>query len=119
MIPNRGTAFLDGLELEEADPAELRRSIRVVAEEPMLFATSLRENLRMGAPEDVDDEMILKALDTAGVSEVVTELEGGLDGYVGDRGLTLSGGQRQRVAFVVRARRAVRACSSSTMRSPR
>ena len=99
LIPNRGTAFLDGLELEEADPAELRRSIRVVAEEPMLFATSLRENLRMGAPEDVDDDMILKALRTAGVDEVVDELDGGLDGYVGDRGLTLSGGQRQRVAL--------------------
>jgi ATP-binding cassette, subfamily B, bacterial len=99
LIPNRGTAYLDGLELEEADPAELRRSVRVVAEEPMLFATSLRENLRMGAPEDIDDDMIMQALRTAGVEEVVGELEGGLDGYVGDRGLTLSGGQRQRVAL--------------------
>ena len=99
LIPNRGTAHLDGLELEEVDPAELRRSIRSVSEESMLFATSLRENLRMGAPEDVDDEQILKALRTAGVEEVVGELDGGLDGYVGDRGLTLSGGQRQRVAL--------------------
>ena len=99
LIPNRGTAYLDGLELEEVDPAELRRSVRVVAEEPMLFATSLRENLRMGAPDDVDDDAILNALRTAGVEEVVGELEGGLDGYVGDRGLTLSGGQRQRVAL--------------------
>jgi ATP-binding cassette subfamily B protein len=98
LLPDRGTAYLDGLEVEEVDPADLRRSVRVVAEEPMLFATSLRENMRMGAPEEVTDDDILRALTTAGVDDVIAELAGGLDGYVGDRGLTLSGGQRQRVA---------------------
>ena len=46
----------------------------------MLFATSLRENLRMGAPDDVDDDAMIDALRTAGVEEVVDELDGGLDG---------------------------------------
>jgi ATP-binding cassette subfamily B protein len=99
LLPDQGTAFLDGLELEEVDPADLRRSIRVVSEEPMLFATSLRENMRMGAVDELEDDDIQRALALAGVSDVVQELDGGLDGYVGDRGLTLSGGQRQRVAL--------------------
>jgi ATP-binding cassette subfamily B protein len=98
-LPESGTALLDGLELDDVDPADLRRSIRMVSEEPMLFATSLRENMRMGAVDDITDDDIDHALELAGVRGVVDELDGGLDGYVGDRGLTLSGGQRQRVAL--------------------
>ena len=99
ILAQEGTAYLDGLEMEDVDPADLRRSVRVVAEEPMLFATSLRENMRMGAADDITDDDIDHALRIAGIRDVVAELDGGLDGYVGDRGLTLSGGQRQRVAL--------------------
>ena len=56
LTPNRGDACLDGLALEELDPSELRRSIRVVAEEPLLLAASLRDNLRWARRGEIDDE---------------------------------------------------------------
>jgi ATP-binding cassette, subfamily B, bacterial len=94
----RGTASLDGIELADLDPTQLRQTIRVVSEEPLLLAATLRDNLLLGAWGEIDDQVMLDAMRTAGASEVVEEL-GGLDGEVGDRGLTVSGGQRQRVSL--------------------
>jgi ATP-binding cassette subfamily B protein len=93
-----GTASLDGIELADLDPTQLRQTIRVVSEEPLLLAATLRDNLLLGAWGEIDDQVMLDAMRTAGASEVVDEL-GGLDGVVGDRGLTVSGGQRQRVSL--------------------
>jgi ATP-binding cassette subfamily B protein len=94
--PDVGTAMLDGIELADLDPPQLRQTIRVVSEEPLLLAATLRDNLLLGAWGEIEDQVMLDAMRTAGAEEVVTEL-GGLDGVVGDRGLTVSGGQRQRV----------------------
>ena len=69
-----------------------------MSEEPLLLAATLRDNLLLGAWGEIDDEVMLDAMRTAGADEVVGEL-GGLDGVVGDRGLTVSGGQRQRVSL--------------------
>jgi len=99
LAPTRGRALLEAVPMDELDPVELRRSVRVVTEEPLLFALSLRDNLTMGAAPDVTDHDILAALEAAGAEDVPASLTGGLDGAVGDRGLTLSGGQRQRVAM--------------------
>ena len=99
LLPDGGEARLDGLALEQIDPAELRRAIRVVSEEPLLLAASLRENLLLGAWGEITDGQLLEALRLAGAEEVVAGLEGGLDGLVGDRGLTVSGGQRQRISL--------------------
>ena len=96
---DEGQVLLDGIELQDLDPIDLRRVVRVASEEPLLFATSLRENLLMGAWGEVGDDTLVEALRLAGAEEVLEQLEGGLDGSVGDRGLTLSGGQRQRVAL--------------------
>jgi ATP-binding cassette subfamily B protein len=93
-----GTASLDGIELSELDPGQLRQTIRVVSEEPLLLAASLRDNLLLGAWGEIGDDRMLDAMRVAGAEEVVDEL-GGLDGVVGDRGLTVSGGQRQRVSL--------------------
>ena len=99
VLPDVGEARLDGLPLQELDPASLRRAIRVVTEEPLLLAASLRDNLLLGAWGEIEDADIIRALRTAGADEVIDEMEGGLDGTIGDRGLTVSGGQRQRIAL--------------------
>ena len=83
----------------DLDPAQLRQTIRVVSEEPLLLAATLRDNLLLGACGEIDDETMLDAMRLAGADEVIEELDGGLDGVVGDRGLTVSGGQRQRVSL--------------------
>jgi ATP-binding cassette, subfamily B, bacterial len=96
--PDAGTAMLDGIALDDLDPGQLRQTIRVVSEEPLLLAATLRDNLLLGAWGEIDDQVMIDAMHTAGAEEVITEL-GGLDGVVGDRGLTVSGGQRQRVSL--------------------
>ncbi len=99
ILSDDGEARLDGLPLEELDPQELRRAIRVVSEEPLLLAATLRDNLLLGAWGDITDEQLSNALHIAGADEVIAEMDGGLDGQVGDRGLTVSGGQRQRISL--------------------
>jgi ATP-binding cassette, subfamily B, bacterial len=96
--PDQGEASLDGIALADLDPAQLRQTIRVMSEEPLLLAATLRDNLLLGAWGEIDDEAMIDAMRTAGAEEVIDEL-GGLDGVVGDRGLTVSGGQRQRVSL--------------------
>jgi ATP-binding cassette subfamily B protein len=98
--PTSGTVSLDGVSLVDLDPLSVRRAVRVVSEDPFLFGRTLRENLRIGSGDrDVDDAVLLAALEVAGASSVVDELPLGLDTVLGERGLTLSGGQRQRVAL--------------------
>src|SRR5204863_383182 len=87
-----------GIALADLDPGQLRQTIRVVSEEPLLLAATLRDNLLLGAWGEIDDQAMIDAMRTAGAEEVIEEL-GGLDGVVGDRGLTVSGGQRQRVSL--------------------
>jgi ATP-binding cassette subfamily B protein len=96
--PDSGEASLDGIALADLDPGQLRQTIRVVSEEPLLLAATLRDNLLLGAWGEIDDDAMVDAMRTAGAEEVIGEL-GGLDGIVGDRGLTVSGGQRQRVSL--------------------
>ena len=96
--PDTGVPSLDGVALDDLDPNQLRQTIRVVSEEPLLLAATLRDNLLLGAWGEIDDEAMIDAMRTAGAEEVIGEL-GGLDGVVGDRGLTVSGGQRQRVSL--------------------
>ncbi|HXY94259.1 MAG TPA: ATP-binding cassette domain-containing protein, partial [Acidimicrobiia bacterium] len=95
--PTRGQVLVDGADLAGPGNDELRGAIRIVGEEPFLFADSLAENLRLGG--DGDDDALAAAVYTAAADDVITSLDGGLDGALGDRGLTLSGGQRQRVAL--------------------
>ena len=94
-----GKASIDGVPIAEADPIDLRRSVRVVAEDPFLFGRSVRANLLLGAPPDTTDATLWAALDASGARQVVEELPDGLDTLLGDRGLTVSGGQRQRLAL--------------------
>jgi ATP-binding cassette subfamily B protein len=96
--PGRGTIRLDGVDIRLAAPAAVRSRIALVPQEPAIFATSVRENVRYARP-DADDEAVRRACDAAFAMEFVRTLPGGLDAFLGERGVRLSGGQRQRLAI--------------------
>jgi thiol reductant ABC exporter CydC subunit len=93
-----GRVTLDGHDLSEHADADLRRAIALHAEDAHLFATTIRDNVRLGRPDAGDGE-ILQALERAGAREWVASLPDGLDTVVGEDGTLVSGGQRQRIAL--------------------
>lgn len=97
--PTSGEVLLDGRPLGELDVTTIRTMVRVVAEDPVLFSGSLRQNLDLGAAWMVSDDEINASLYAAGADDIVAGMIDGLSTHVGDRGLTLSGGQRQRLAL--------------------
>ncbi|MFA7440455.1 MAG: ABC transporter transmembrane domain-containing protein [Sphingomonadaceae bacterium] len=96
--PVHGRILLDGIDLRDADPADIRRRIAVVPQEPMIFATTARENILYGRP-DADDDAIWAAAKAANAAEFLAQLPEGLDTEMGEAGSRLSGGQRQRLAI--------------------
>jgi ATP-binding cassette subfamily B protein len=96
--PASGRVTIDGVDARAADPRELRRHIAVVAQDPVIFATSVLENVRYGRPEAGDEE-VRGALEAAFALDFVERLSGGLGTQLGERGVKLSGGQRQRIAI--------------------
>lgn len=103
--PDSGSVLLDGLDLRQIDPADLRRNAGYVSQDVRLFFGTLRENIVMGAPL-ADDEAILKVSRIAGLEALVARHPLGFDLPVGERGENLSGGQKQAVAIA----RALLAC---------
>ncbi|MCY3634640.1 MAG: ABC transporter ATP-binding protein [bacterium] len=97
--PTSGEVLLDGRPLGEIDITTIRSMVRIVAEDPVLFSGSIRQNLDLGAAWSVSDDEINAALYAAGADDIVAGMPDGLGTHVGDRGLTLSGGQRQRLAL--------------------
>jgi len=95
--PIEGAVLLDGVDIRQIDPADLRRAIGHVPQDPTLFYGSLKHNLAMGAPY-ADDATILAAADIAGVTEFADRHPKGFDMLIGERGESLSGGQRQSIA---------------------
>jgi ABC transporter fused permease/ATP-binding protein len=96
--PIRGRVTLDGVDLRELDPAWLRRTVGVVSQEPVLFSTSVAENVRYGRPDATDAE-VREAVRAANAEHFVAAFPDGLDTRVGERGQQLSGGQKQRIAI--------------------
>lgn len=95
--PESGSVQLDGTDVRQIDPGDLRRSIGVVQQNPQLFYGSIRENITMGH-ETASERAVLQAAELSGVIEFLGEFELGLDTQVGERGEALSGGQQQAVA---------------------
>jgi ATP-binding cassette, subfamily B, bacterial len=93
-----GSMRLDGRELREMDRKTVRRHIRSVLQEPFLFSTTLRDNIRLGCPE-AEDEEVFQAARMAALHETISGFHRGYDTHVGERGVNLSGGQRQRIAL--------------------
>jgi ATP-binding cassette subfamily C protein LapB len=96
--PESGSVQLDGTDVRQIDPGDLRRNIGAVQQSPQLFHGSVRENMTMGH-EMAPDRAVLRAAELAGVTEFLRESQAGLDTQVGERGEALSGGQRQAVAI--------------------
>jgi ATP-binding cassette subfamily C protein LapB len=96
--PSEGAVYVDGVDVRQLDPADLRRNIGYVAQDTMLFYGSLRENIAIGAPF-AEDQVIIHAAEKAGLAEFINRHPKGFDMLIGERGDTLSGGQRQGVAI--------------------
>ncbi|HET9555102.1 MAG TPA: ABC transporter transmembrane domain-containing protein [Anaeromyxobacteraceae bacterium] len=96
--PTAGRVTLDGVDLKELDPSWLRRLVGVVAQEPVLFSTSIADNVRYGRPAATDEE-VAEALRAANAEAFVRAFPDGLATRVGERGQQLSGGQKQRIAI--------------------
>ncbi|MBF8221253.1 type I secretion system permease/ATPase [Halomonas sp. 328] len=98
--PTAGAVSVDGVDIRQWDPMDLRRHIGYVPQDVSLFFGSLRDNIIAGGgSEGVSDEALQQALEVAGLTELVNRHPLGLDMPVGERGESLSGGQRQSVAI--------------------
>jgi ATP-binding cassette subfamily B protein len=95
--PEKGTIRLDGIDIRDLRLAELRRTMAIVPQEPVLFTASVAENIRYGRPE-ADDEEVRNAARAASALDFIEALPQGFDTHLGTRGVRLSGGQRQRIA---------------------
>jgi ATP-binding cassette subfamily B protein len=93
-----GRLLVDGVDVRDVKLASLRRSIGVIAQDPFLFSTTVRDNIAFGLPDLTDDE-VERVARLAQAHEFVERLPQGYDTVIGERGITLSGGQRQRIAI--------------------
>lgn len=96
--PTSGSVQIDGTDVRQIDPGDLRRNIGAVQQSPQLFFGSVRDNITMGH-ETAPDRAVLRAAEMSGVMEFLSDSSAGLDTQVGERGDALSGGQRQAVAI--------------------
>jgi len=96
--PQSGAILFDSVDTARLDPAELRRHMALVAQDPVIFSGTIADNIRYGRPEASDAE-VRDAAEAAAAAEFVERLPAGYESLVGERGTTLSGGQRQRIAI--------------------
>ena len=96
--PQNGAILFDGINLNELTRSAFRKRMAVVPQDPIIFAASVRDNIRFGRPDATDEEG-LKAAQAAAATEFINKLPQGFDTYVGERGVLLSGGQKQRIAI--------------------
>ena len=96
--PSSGSVEIDGTDIRRATLRSLRGQIAVVSQDPFLFQTSIRENIRYGRLDATDDELV-DAATGANIHEFVQTLPEGYDTVCGERGVKLSGGQRQRITI--------------------
>ena len=96
--PQQGRVLLDGVDVRDADPAEVRKRSALVPQETVIFAASARDNLRYGR-WDAAEEEIFEAARAANAHDFLSALPEGYDTFLGEGGARLSGGQRQRLAI--------------------
>ncbi|MCD6525940.1 MAG: type I secretion system permease/ATPase [Desulfuromonas sp.] len=96
--PTQGSIYIDGIDLRQLDPAEVRRSSGYVSQDAMLFYGTLRDNLSIGM-NHVEDAEVIRAARAGALLDYVNSHPQGFDMVVGERGESLSGGQRQGVAI--------------------
>jgi ATP-binding cassette subfamily B protein len=96
--PTSGSILLDGMDLRDYRLEDLRNQFAIVLQEPVLFSTTIGENIAYGRPGASSDEIVAAAT-AAGVHDFIIGQPKGYDTPVGERGLTLSGGERQRISL--------------------
>jgi ATP-binding cassette subfamily C protein LapB len=96
--PLDGSVRVDGIDLRQLDPADLRSNIGCVEHHTTLFFGSLRENITLGSPH-VEDSQVVQAADVGMLTDLINQHPRGFDMLVGERGEFLSGGQRQGVSI--------------------
>ncbi len=95
--PQEGVIRIDGVDIASVDPSALRRRIGLVSQDPVIFSTTARENIRYGRPEASDAEV--RSAAEAAAADFLDDLPQGYDSFLGEKGVRLSGGQRQRIAI--------------------
>ena len=96
--PDSGSILVDGVDCREYSRSSWLRHVGMVTQDTFIFHSSVRDNIKIGKPDALDEE-IMKAALTAHADQFIKELPKEYDTVVGDRGLKLSGGQRQRLAI--------------------
>src|SRR5690606_8965108 len=95
--PLAGNILLDGIDLKNAQLSEIRSRIALVPQDPVIFASSVRDNVRYARP-DASDAEVVAACEAAYAMEFINNLPDGLDAFLGERGARVSGAPKQRVA---------------------
>lgn len=93
-----GAILIDGVDVRNISLKSLRKNISMVFQDNFLYSGTIRENIMMGNPQ-ASEEDLQKAINSAHLQDVLSELPDGIDTVLGERGTTLSGGQRQRIAI--------------------
>lgn len=96
--PNEGAVLVDGIDVRQLDPADLRSNVGYVEQDPLLFYGTLRDNISIAAPY-ADDRAVVAAAEVGLLADFVNKHPSGFDMLIGERGETLSGGQRQGVSI--------------------
>ena len=93
-----GTIFLDGIDIRQVKLADYRQQFAIVSQDPVLFSTTIAENIAYGLP-GASEEEIIKAAKMANAHEFIINSKDGYETMVGERGIQLSGGERQRISL--------------------
>ncbi len=96
--PEKGTVRIDGVDIRDADPQDLRRRMALVPQDPVIFGTDGLENIRYGNP-DANEAAVRAAAKDAAADEFLVALPDGYGTFLGEKGTRLSGGQRQRISI--------------------
>ncbi|PWF63599.1 ABC transporter permease [Shewanella sp. BC20] len=97
-VPSSGSIHLDGIDIAELSPKDLRAQFALVPQDSVIFATSVLENVRYGRV-DASEQEVVDACIAARAHEFISEFSEGYQTYLGERGVRLSGGQKQRIAI--------------------
>ncbi|KAJ0458498.1 putative ABC transporter, AAA+ ATPase domain, P-loop containing nucleoside triphosphate hydrolase [Helianthus annuus] len=97
-VPSKGMILIDGRDITEYNLRKLRKQIGLVQQEPLLFSSSIRDNICYGN-ETASESEIIEVSKEANIHDFVSNLPDGYDTVVGEKGCQLSGGQKQRIAI--------------------